>query len=159
MSGYQGHLAGGVVSYAALLLLLKGTQPTVISLFFWFLCSLAGALFPDIDIKSKGQKYFYWILLGLIFSCIFTNRLDLVAIISVMSIVPLLVKHRGITHRLWFIILLPLGVWLAVSASYPDVAHVLILNVLFFIGGAISHLWLDFGFFRMLRTIIPGQYY
>jgi hypothetical protein len=159
MSGYQGHLVGGVVSYAALLLLLKNTQPTVMSLFVWFLCSLAGSLFPDIDIKSKGQKYFYWILLGLILLCIFINRLDLVAIISVMSIVPLLVKHRGITHRLWFIVLLPLSIWLAVSASYPDVTDMLIVNVLFFIGGAISHLWLDFGFFRMLRTIIPRHYY
>ena len=158
MSGYKGHLTGGVIAYAVLLLLLKNTQPTIISLLTWFLCALAGALFPDIDIKSKGQKYFYWILLCLILLCIFVNRLDLVAIISVMSIVPLLVKHRGVTHRLWFIIFLPLAVWLAVSSSYPDVAHVLILNVIFFIAGAMSHLWLDFGFFRMIRTIIPGQY-
>ncbi len=153
MPNYKKHLIGGLGAYAALLIIFQRIiQP--VSLFSageWLVCSLAGSLFPDIDIKSRGQKYFYRVILLVMIFLIIQRQFSLLATSSVMAVTPMLVRHRGIFHRLWFVILLPLTIWYIVSLSVPTISTILLFDILFFIAGAISHLWLDFGFWRMLR--------
>jgi len=153
MPNYKKHLIGGLGAYAVLLIILQRTiEP--ISLFSageWLVCSLAGSLFPDIDIKSRGQKYFYRVILLVMIFLIIQRHFSLLATCSIMAVTPMLVRHRGIFHRLWFIILFPLTIWYIVSLSVPTISRILLFDLLFFIAGAISHLWLDFGFWRMLR--------
>jgi len=153
MPNYKKHLIGGLGAYAVLLIILQRIiEP--ISLFSaaeWLVCSLAGSLFPDIDIKSRGQKYFYRVILLVIIFLIIQRHFSLLAMSSIMAVTPMLVRHRGIFHRLWFIILFPLTIWYIVSLSVPTISTILLFDLLFFIAGAISHLWLDFGFWRMLR--------
>src|SRR5438309_2217826 len=63
MPGYKGHLVGGTVAFGLLFFALVGVvvrQPSMLIAGEWLLFALAGSLFPDIDIKSKGQKYFYF---------------------------------------------------------------------------------------------------
>ena len=152
MPNYKNHLIGGVGAYAVLLIVLQRIQPiSLLSLGEWLICALAGSLFPDIDIKSKGQKYFYYAMLLVMIVLIIKHRFSLLAICSVMAVVPMLVRHRGIFHRLWFVILFPLTMWYVISVSVPTVSKIILFDVLFFIAGSISHLWLDFGFWRMLR--------
>jgi len=65
MPGYKGHLVGGTVAYGLLFFGLVGVvvkQPSMLTAGEWLLFALAGSLFPDIDIKSKGQKYFYYVI-------------------------------------------------------------------------------------------------
>ncbi len=151
MSSYKGHLAGGCVAFACgLVLITDYAQPDMLLAAEWFLATLAGSLFPDIDIKSKGQKYFYWFFLGLIFLFVHKNRIDLLIALSVIAMLPLLVKHRGLFHRLWFVIAFPLGLWWLISLQFPLIKAALFFDTLFFILGAISHLWLDLGLKRML---------
>jgi len=69
MPNYKGHLAGGVVTYCVVLCALVGTAPSFMTAGEWLLFTLAGALFPDIDIKSKGQKYFYYLVLPFLCCC------------------------------------------------------------------------------------------
>ncbi len=152
MPNYKKHLIGGVGAYAALLIILQQIQP--VSLFSageWLVCSLAGSLFPDIDIKSRGQKYFYRVIFCVMIFLIIQRHFSLLDTCSVMAVTPMLVRHRGIFHRLWFVILFPLTVWYIVSLSVPTISKLLLFDMLFFIVGAVSHLWLDFGFFRMMR--------
>ncbi len=154
MPNYKKHLIGGLGAYAALLIILQRIIIQPISLFNaveWLVCSLAGSLFPDIDIKSRGQKYFYRVILLVMIFLIIQRNFSLLATCSLMAVTPMLVRHRGIFHRLWFVVLFPLTIWYIVSLSVPTISKILLFDLLFFIAGSISHLWLDFGFWRMLR--------
>ncbi len=152
MPSYKEHLVGGTVSFGAMLLIVSRwyypTAPTTIE---WLFCSLAGSLFPDIDIKSKGQKYFYWCILIALVIISIKKRFDILVGCSVISVMPMLVKHRGIFHRLWFVIGFPLLLWFLISLQFPQLRLMILLDVIFFISGAVSHLWLDMGLARMLR--------
>ena len=151
MADYKGHLAGGAVAFAfALVFVTKRFHPTIATTCEWLFFSLAGSLFPDIDIKSKGQKYFYWFILLLLLSLSFRKRYDLFMGVSIIALVPMLVKHRGIFHRVWFVIGAPLLLWYIISMQFPAMSVPILLDAIFFIVGALSHLWLDMGF-RMFR--------
>jgi hypothetical protein len=117
----------------------------------WLACALAGALFPDIDIKSKGQKYFYWVIFILLVGLAIQERLDLFMVVSIGAIIPMLVRHRGLFHNLWFLIALAGGFWIFFSTQFPFLSQRLFSDILFFLAGVISHLWLDRGFRRMIR--------
>ncbi len=151
MPGYKKHLAGGTVAYAITLYALRYLQPSMFTAAQWFLCSLAGSLFPDIDIKSKGQKLFYWLILMLLLVLLATKQFESIAILSIISVVPMLVKHRGLFHQLWFIIACPMVIAFFISLWLPLYTVLILWDALFFIVGAISHLWLDLGFKRMIR--------
>lgn len=151
MPGYKGHLAGGCVAYGVTLGLLHGYCTSLMVALCWLLCALAGSLFPDIDVKSKGQKYFYWIILGFFLLLIIGRQFKLLAVSSIASVFPMLVKHRGIFHRAWFVVAAPLVLWTLISTYAPFYSQPSLFAVLFFIAGALSHLWLDMGLKGMVR--------
>lgn len=151
MPGYKGHLVGGVAIYGLGLYALQSFNPTYATMAEWLLFALAGSLFPDIDIKSKGQKVFYRFLLIIFGILLLQGRFQLFILISILSVVPMIVRHRGLFHKLWFVILFPGLVTLVLSAYFPAYATILLYDASFFIAGAISHLWLDVGLRKMLR--------
>ncbi len=149
MPNYKGHLVGGSIAYAVTLFLLRGWQPSILCAVEWFAFTLIGALFPDIDIKSKGQKLFYQGIGILFVFLVLQKQFQAIAFISFIALFPLVVRHRGITHSLWFILALCLSVLIFVHVQFSDyVAHKLTLDVIFFLVGAVSHLVLDRGFRR-----------
>ena len=151
MPNYKAHLVGGFVVYGIVVCALSQNCTSLFTAAEWLGCALAGSLFPDIDIKSKGQKLFYSIFLVLFLFLIFAQKYRLLAGASVLSVVPMLVRHRGIFHRLWFVIGAPFALWFLLSVHAPYLANILLFDTVFFVAGAISHLWLDFGFRRMMR--------
>jgi membrane-bound metal-dependent hydrolase YbcI (DUF457 family) len=152
MPNYKGHLVGGSIAYAITFLLLRGWQPTVFRAIEWFAFTLIGALFPDIDTKSKGQNLFYKAAGILFIFLIIQQKFKELAFISFVSLFPLIIQHRGITHSLWFIIMLCSSVILFVHLQFPHYSTAIVFDVLFFFVGAVSHLVLDRGvkrtFFR-----------
>lgn len=152
MANYKGHLFVGTLFFLISLYAFSFyCAPTLLNGLEWFLFSLAGSLFPDVDVKSKGQNYFYWIVFGLLVFLAFMKRWRLAAYISIVSMVPLLVHHRGLCHRIWFVSGVPLLIALAFSSYVPHYTNRLLCDALFFVIGAISHLWLDLGLRKMLR--------
>lgn len=152
MPGYKGHLAGGAVTFSMVLVLVSRIcNPTIFTMLEWLGLCLAGSLFPDIDIKSKGQKYFYWFVFFIVLFLAHERRFYILVLVSLISIIPMLVKHRGLFHRAWFIIALPFLLWHLISMQFPAFRTMLFFDVVFFITGALSHLWLDMGLRRMLR--------
>lgn len=149
MPGYKGHLAGGAIAFGVLFIAMYPLCPHPTSAFLWFACSCAGSLFPDIDVKSKGQHYAYWFLLVIFSILIFLNKLRLLAFLSVLSLTPMLTKHRGFFHRISSVIGIPLISWLIIGSMKPLWIKPFFFYTFFFIAGAISHLWLDFGTQRM----------
>ncbi len=153
MPGYKGHLVGGVVTYAFGLYLLSSACSSSFVAVQWLGCTLAGALFPDVDVKSKGQKYFYWVIFALFGLLIYQKHYRLLSIASVISVVPMLVRHRGIFHRISFIISLSFVVWLSVHIYVPLFSKRFLYYAIFFAAGALSHIMLDFGPKRFLSQI------
>ena len=151
MPGYKGHLVGGTVAGALGIVVLQQVHPSYALIAEWMVCAWAGALFPDIDIKSKGQKVFYRILLVVFAYLVMTRRFQLFMLLSVLAVVPMIVRHRGLFHKIWFVIGFPLVVAWCIASSFPVYKAILLYDVSFFIAGAISHLWLDVGLRRMLQ--------
>jgi hypothetical protein len=119
----------------------------------WLLCTLLGALFPDIDTKSAGQKLVYRILFITMLILILRKLWPLVACLSLISLVPPLSRHRGMFHSPWFLIVSTGSMMLLSALLFPKQAHHISINLLFFLMGAFSHLFLDFGFVKVLRKL------
>jgi membrane-bound metal-dependent hydrolase YbcI (DUF457 family) len=143
MPGFRGHLIGGTVTYLIILQYLKSIpmQPSIIASGFVF--CLVGSLFPDIDIKSKGQKLCYSLALFVLCCFLYYERTDLFIGLSLLATVPLLVKHRGLFHQLWFLIFISISTGLVIGSFHANFSAWAMKNALFFLAGAISHIVLD----------------
>lgn len=153
MSNYKGHVIGGCFAYGLLLAALVSFCSSWHVAAEWFAFCFAGSLFPDIDTKSRGQKYFYRVILIVFAVLIAQQRLDLLAVFSLCAVVPLLTNHRGIFHHFWFVIGMPIVVWCIAGKFWPQHSGPLFFDTLFFIAGAISHLMLDFYFVPIMRSL------
>lgn len=152
MPNYKGHLVGGAAAYGLLFFaIFAAKKPSIIVAGEWLLFTLAGALFPDVDIKSKGQKYFYYVILLFLIVFIIQRRFEMLSYCSFIIISPMLVKHRGVFHNPLFVIVAPLVIWMLISIAVPHVVQQLFYDTLFFIVGALSHVWLDLGTRQMIR--------
>lgn len=146
MPNYKSHISGGFLIFVLMsVLIVPRYHPSLFTMIEWLTCTMAGSLFPDIDTKSRGQRYFYILMILLIILFIASHRYTHLAVISTLSVVPLLVPHRGVFHRLWFVIIIPLIGWGVLVVYFPSLYTALFFDTIFFIAGAISHLWLDMG--------------
>lgn len=151
MPCYKAHLTGGFVSALVLYSVLPGAPCTLLRIGELLLCALAGSLFPDIDTKSKGQKYFYRLFAVACLALVYARHYKMVAFMSIGSFVPLVVVHRGVLHRAWFVVGVPIALYGWYVLTTGAVSYRLGYDTLFFIVGALSHLLLDLGFTRMWR--------
>src|SRR5438552_1755319 len=135
MPNYRGHLLGGLIVYICVMLCIVNTKPSFITACEWLFFTLAGSLFPDIDVKSRGQKYFYYVVLLLFICLLYQEKYQALSCMSFIVITPMLVKHRGIFHQSWFVMLLSISAWAVMSALFPYVTYALFVNMIFFIIG------------------------
>ena len=147
MPNYRGHLLGGAATFGLLFYLGQKTgfieAKNFAKISTWLLACLLGSLFPDIDITSKGQRLLYASLLIIIPGIILSQEWFLFLPVTLIAIFPLLVRHRGITHRVPFILAAPFVVS-AIIAYYNQSAGKLVIGCYpFFVLGALSHLLLD----------------
>ena len=143
MPGFRGHLAGGTVTYLAILHSMNLSAMTPAVIISGFVFCLIGSLFPDVDIKSKGQSLFYKIALVVLCCFLWYERTDLFIGLSLLATVPLLVKHRGLFHQLWFLIFISISTGLVIGSFHAQFSVWAMKNALFFLAGAISHIVLD----------------
>jgi membrane-bound metal-dependent hydrolase YbcI (DUF457 family) len=154
MPNYKGHLVGGFAAYALFLFFFIGiAKPSLFVAGEWLIFTLAGALFPDIDIKSKGQKYFYFSVFLFFIVLASYQHFEMVTCCSFIAMVPMLVRHRGVFHSPLFVIITPLIIWMIVSSINPAKTDHFFLDSFFFIIGALSHIWLDLGTSQMMRRL------
>lgn len=152
MPGYKTHVLGGILLGLSLLILFRAlgiVAPYQLPELFCAL--LCGSLFPDIDTRSMGRR-----LATLIFLLLAVVAAALGYLWTLYAILGLLCfariqPHRGITHRIFPLVLFCMGTLSAVAVLCPGYlsrgAHV----VLFFALGAISHLILDGRLFHIRR--------
>ncbi len=145
MSQFKGHVLGGLVAYGAVVFLFSLTTVPLATHLQWIIATFAGALFPDIDIKSKGQHLFLKILLLLLILCLFLHAYIPVVLVLIFSLLPLIIPHRGLFHDLSFIVLITAAIDLVLIFVLPYKGETIITTSLFFLLGVFSHLLLDKG--------------
>ncbi len=145
MSMFKGHIVGGLAAYGIMVLLLSLHSMPLAHQVPWFAATLAGALFPDIDIRSKGQRLFLKLLLLLLILCLFLQAFIPVVFILVFSLLAIVVPHRSLFHELWFILLVSSLVALFLMIFMPSHTETIFMSTLFFLAGVLSHLLLDKG--------------
>lgn len=154
MPNYKGHLAGATILYVFIVFICIGMiKVSFFCAIEWLLFILAGALFPDVDTKSKGQKYFYFVALLFFIFLTVRKHFEMATCCSFIIMTPLLVSHRGIFHNPWFVIITPLCVSAIIHSLMPRISYRFFLDTLFFIAGALSHIWLDLGTSQMMKKI------
>lgn len=143
MPSYRGHIVGGTVAYLICLHVIKYAQPNMHVIFQGFAFCLLGSLFPDVDIKSKGQKVFYNLILIFLLYCLYMKKWTAFVIVSLLGITPMLVRHRGLFHQMWFLLALTLTVMLCMKSIQKPYEDLLLANCCFFFVGCWSHVVLD----------------
>lgn len=151
MPGYRGHLLGATAFYVGLTCMLSLYTWPVVHQFIWFISCLAGGLFPDIDTKSMGQRIFYSLFLVSFFVLWFYKQWHVLGALSLFSLVPLCVNHRGLTHNAWFICGFTAGVGYWLALYMPSHIHVIRYASISFAVGALSHLYFDLGVLKMFK--------
>ena len=132
MAGYKGHLFGAAV-FGALYLGALAAAFAVDEAFRQFteaeliaypvalgvLCLMFG-LWPDVDTNSKGQNLFYSLFFVADVVMIATEQFEWAAYLGLFAILPALGKHRGWTHSLWAMLLIPAPFLVLPLLFFPD---------------------------------------
>lgn len=143
MPSYRVHLVGGFLTYVGILQLLKNMNFSGFMIIQGLLFCLLGALFPDIDVKSKGQKVFYSMLLMLLLWLLYKKMYCLFAVMSLLGIIPILVRHRGIFHHIWFLFSMAVISTFIIRSQCGSFENMMLYNCWFFFAGTVSHVFLD----------------
>jgi len=149
---YRGHLVGGLASYFLLITLFSISQGFFAHNFLGCIAALAGSLFPDIDIYSKGQRLFLKVLLLLFLLCLFFRASIPVVILALFSSLPILFPHRGLFHDIFFVATLSVLAAGGLIYMLPHHTEQIVITALFFFVGVLSHLILDKGFKKTFTT-------
>jgi hypothetical protein len=131
---HTGHVVGGIIAGGAVCFLASTTGDVELgwetlnemsesplsqntkTLLGLFMTSLFMALFPDLDIQSISQRWFFRIVFVLMGIMHFTGRYDLFVIVAFCAILPVLHQHRGWTH--WKITPWAIAIFLAIVQEY-----------------------------------------
>jgi hypothetical protein len=99
---FKAHLTGGVITATAVTslsyILLGGRDNPISYTEVLFFSCLFMSLFPDLDTASIPQRYFYTSLLVIIPYTYLKLPPDYLFVLSMLSVLPLVHKHRGWTH-------------------------------------------------------------
>ena len=115
MAGYKGHITAGAI-FGIILIAGLAFTPLAASLpleqklikgvvVLWL--AILFALFPDVDIKSKGQLLFYRIFILLDLLLLLKKFYIEAALLGFLAMLPIISKHRGWTHTFWAMIVIP----------------------------------------------------
>ncbi len=146
MPGYRVHLLGGIGATAVGIgvAIYKGgiafSVPQIVSLLA--IGSLA-SLFPDVDTDSKGQNIFYFLLASLDIALMIKRYYKWAAILGFMAMLPALGRHRGWTHTLWAMVLVPSPLLVLPLLFYKISLSTMLPYYLAAVIGYFSHLLLD----------------
>ena len=110
MASGKGHILGGLVFLWLFLTILANFffVPSAMEIIIFAAIAVMFSLWPDVDIKSIGQKVFYTIFFVTDAVLVFYFQdYKTAAFFGLLIILPILAKHRGWTHSRLTAILLP----------------------------------------------------
>ena len=145
MSGYKVHMYGGVILMIIVIHFFYHSffNPSFIEIFWYIIIATMFALWPDVDIKSKGQKLFYIIFFLTDLYLIFSSQFKISAFFGLIIILPILSKHRGWTHTCLAMLLIPSPILFYPMIDIGSIDFIGFPYYLAAITGYLSHLILD----------------
>ena len=149
MASYRGHAIGALLMFLPLGLWCAAIRWSIPSLLVAFLAMMVGAFFPDIDTASRGRTLFLLLIFMAAVFCIFTGRYVTALVIALSGLFLVVgVRHRGIFHNLYFLLLLT-GLGLLFGYHwFPGQLRILLVGGAFLAYGCWSHLVFDVGLRR-----------
>ena len=146
MPSYKGHIAGALVvggMVLALAVLAGFYEASLITKAALIATAVLAALFPDVDTDSVGKVVFYWLLLIVDGVLIFKGMYVWASFVGLFAILPGLQHHRGWTHTIWAMFLVPAPVILLPMFLLHEPWDVWLPFYLAAVTGYLSHLALD----------------
>lgn len=154
MPGYKGHITGSAIAGGAVIAAVmalgylhhQGVTPLQLVGLLGF-CILGG-LFPDVDTDSKGQNFFYGLLIIVDGALIYKHYYRWAAWLGFFAMLPAIGHHRGWTHTWWAMIVVGSPIVLIPMVLFgPEQRFVFLPFYIAFTLGYFSHLLLDRKFF------------
>lgn len=111
---FKGHITGGFVSGACLItaafLMSSSAVPShnLQSVSSIFGVTVFFSLFPDLDVGSIQQRWFYRAIFILLLYLGYQKYYELATLVAIIAITPILDHHRGWTHNYFSALLVPL---------------------------------------------------
>lgn len=154
MAGYKGHIAGGIgagVILATILPLIPLATLASVTLHLqdwqalWgvFVVCILFALFPDVDTNSKAQDIFFTLAFVVDLILIYHGEFTAAAYLGLIAMLPILGHHRGWTHRLWAMLVVPLPILIGPLLYNHENLGTSLLYYSAAVAGYFSHLLLD----------------
>jgi membrane-bound metal-dependent hydrolase YbcI (DUF457 family) len=126
---FKGHITGGFISGALLTTAAfvfsssAGPHHNLLPLFPIFGVTVFFSLFPDLDVGSIQQRWFYRAIFILLLYLGYQKYYELATLVAIVAITPILDHHRGWTHNYFSALLVPLflmGIYECILAKdYP----------------------------------------
>ncbi len=145
MASGRGHIWGGLIFAIIFVYTITNYfyNPSLLEIVIYIALACMFSVWPDIDIKSHGQKIFYSMFLVTDVFLIIQKEFEIAAYFGLIIILPILAKHRGWTHSIPAMILIPSPLLL-----YPVImdGSISISGIYFYaaaVTGYFSHLVLD----------------
>ena len=158
MPSYKAHLFGGSVAFLMIYGFASRLVPyisdTVEGTVFSLVFCLVGALFPDIDTPSLARMVLFSLLPLLMLNLFLTQQWTIFATLVAVCLVPFCACHRGVTHSVWFVSLIPMPIYISIIKQLPQSANSFKSAYVYFVAGAISHLALDFINLKSIRRFV-----
>ena len=146
MASGKRHIIGGFVFFWLFLTILSNFFfiPSVMEIIIFAAIAVMFSLWPDVDIKSLGQKVFYTIFFITDTTLIFYFKdYKTAAFFGLLIILPVLAKHRGWTHSKITAVLLPTPLLLVPMYAYEGTLMEGLPYYFAAVTGYFSHLFFD----------------
>ena len=160
MPNYKTHLVGGLISFALVMRLALYLPVFNVNASFLplaFALSMIGSIFPDIDVPSKMQKWFFIASVGGILIALLTKHYHLFALLGISILFVAFLTHRTITHKPAFLLMFSLIPTLYVCYSMPGYTHTAFALYLYFTTGCLSHVLFDRTLTNLKRMVGKGR--
>ncbi|MBF0279224.1 MAG: metal-dependent hydrolase [SAR324 cluster bacterium] len=110
---FKGHITGGIITGAAItstaIFLSKPlgipAPPLVLGQIFGV--ALFFSMFPDLDISSIPQRWFFRAIFAVLLGLSYYDYFEVATLVALVSITPLLDHHRSWTHNVISVLLFP----------------------------------------------------
>ncbi len=157
MPNYKTHLIGGLISFALVIRLAALYMPifniSTSLVPIAFALSMIGSIFPDIDVPSKMQKWFFIASFGGVLITLLTKHYHLFALIGICILFVAFLTHRTITHKPAFLVMFSLIPALYACYSTPEYTYTAFALYLYFTTGCLSHVLFDRILSRFKRLV------
>lgn len=161
MPNYKTHLVGGLISFALVIHLAANYLPAFNLPTNYcpaaFALSLIGAIFPDIDVPSKMQKWFFVASFGGILIALLSNHYHLFTLLATSILFVAFLTHRTITHKPTFLLIFSLIPPLYICHSTPEYTYQAFALYLYFTTGCLSHILFDRTLTKFKRLVGKGR--